>query len=32
LLVLPHAELSMVLCTDKPLEKPPLIEVVTLPA
>jgi 4'-phosphopantetheinyl transferase len=31
-LVLPHAELSMVLCTDKPLEKPPLIEVVTLPA
>jgi len=31
-LVLPHAELSMVLCTDKPLEKSPEIEVVTLGA
>jgi 4'-phosphopantetheinyl transferase len=29
-LVLPHDELSMVLCTEKPLEKPPAIEVVTL--
>ena len=31
-LVLPHAELSMVLCTDRPLASPPAIELVTLPA
>jgi 4'-phosphopantetheinyl transferase len=29
-LVLPHVELSMVLCTDKPLERPPVLEVITL--
>lgn len=31
-LVLPHAELSMVLCTEQPLERAPAIELVTLQA
>jgi len=30
-LVLPHAELSMVLATDKPLDQAPVVEVVALP-